>query len=418
MNEALLQYIWKFQHFNTVDLFITAGENLQILHPGQPNTNQGPDFINAKIKTGNTIWAGNIELHVQASAWQQHGHSIDKNYNNIILHVVWENDAALNLPFPVFELKNRVPGILLERYRHLVTHKAPLPCAGMIAQVPAITWITWKERLLIERLEQKSAQVYQYLQDTHHHWEEVFWWLLAKNFGATVNSIAFEKIARSIPVQILAKHKNQLHQTEALLMGQAGLLQQNFTEDYPAMLQREYHFLQKKYQLHPVLEPVHFLRMRPQGFPTIRLAQLAALVHHSSHLFSKIKEAATLKEVQQLFDIMANDYWHYHYVFEVQSAFKPKKLGIQMLNTILINTVVPLVFAYGHLHNDNNYTNKALQWLEALLPEKNAVTRVFSGLAVDNKSAYDSQALLQLKKKYCDARRCLECAVGNKILGR
>jgi hypothetical protein len=418
MNESLLQYIWQFQHFNAVGLHTTAGEVLQILHPGQPNTNQGPDFINAKIKAGDTIWAGNIELHVQASAWLQHGHSSDNNYNNIILHVVWENDIDLDLSFPVLELKDIVPGILLERYRQMMAQKTALPCAAMIATVPAITWMAWKERLLVERLQQKSAQVYEHLQACNNHWEEVFWWLLARNFGATVNSTVFEKIAQSLSVQILARHKGQLHQTEALLFGQAGLLQQNFREDYPVMLQREYLFLQKKYALQPVQQPVYFLRMRPSNFPTVRLAQLAVLIHNSSHLFSKIKEAVAIKEVQQLFDITANDYWHYHYVFEEQSAYKPKQLGTQMINTILINTVVPVLFAYGHLHRNEAYIQKALKWLEAIAPEKNAITKIFTGLAIENKSAYDSQALLQLQKQYCAAKRCLECAVGNKLLGK
>ncbi len=416
MNERLLQFIWRFQYFDKMALSTTDGDTLFILHPGTLNTNQGPDFLEAKIKAGKTIWAGHVELHVYSSDWVLHGHSNDVNYQNIILHVVWENNTAPALPFPVLELKGRVAGLLLKRYSDLMKAPVFIPCEKIIQQAPPITWLAWKESLLVERLQQKATAVYSYLQQNNSHWEETFWWMLAKNFGAVVNSGSFESIARSLPLSILARHKNQLHQTEALLFGQALLLAGDFTEDYPILLQKEYRFLQKKYALVPLALPLHFLRMRPSNFPGIRLAQLAMLIHHSSHLFSKIKETVLLKDVIALLDVTANDYWHYHYRFDEAAAYKPKRMGRQMITNILINTVAPILFAYGHMHREDLLKERALKWLEEMQPEKNVITNGFAALGIENKNAWDSQALIQLKKNYCSSKRCLECAVGNKLL--
>jgi len=416
MNERLLHYIWKLQYFNKNELTTADAEQLQIIHPGNFNTNQGPDFLDAKIKIGNTIWAGNIELHIRSSDWKSHKHSDDKNYNNVILHVVWQHDVNLDLPFSTLELQSRVSKLLLNKYDELMNTDSFIACEKMIGQVNDITWSSWKERLLIERLQNKSQLIFNYLNENNNHWEETFWWLLAKNFGIKVNSDAFEKIARSLPVNILAKHKNQIHQTEALLFGQAGLLENNFTEDYPQLLKREYRFLKAKYQLKPINISLHFLRMRPSNFPSIRLAQLSMLVHQSLHLFSKVKESNSLKEVKGFLDITANDYWHYHYVFEESSSFKIKNLGTQMVNNILINTVVPVLFAYGHHHHENKYKDKALQWLEQIPTESNTITNGYTKLNISNKNAFDSQSLIQLKNEYCNKKRCLDCAIGNKII--
>jgi hypothetical protein len=223
-------------------------------------------------------------------------------------------------------------------------------------------------------------------------------------------------VARSLPLNILAKHKNQIHQTEALLFGQAGLLQNDFKEDYPKLLQKEYQFLSKKYGLEPVRVSLHFLRMRPSNFPTVRLAQLAMLVHNSIHLFSIVKETSQLEDVKKLLSVTANDYWHYHYTFEEPTKFREKNLGSQMINSIIINTIVPILFAYGFYHNENLYKDRALQWLEQLSSEKNKITKGFLQLGIEIKNAFDTQALIRLKNDYCDQKRCLECAVGNKLL--
>jgi hypothetical protein len=426
MTERLLHFIWQFQYFNKSELTTTTGEPVQIIFPGQYNTNQGPDFLNAKVKIQKTIWAGSIELHLKTSDWHKHNHQSDRNYENVVLHIVWEDDRPRNslteikmepdTIIPILELKNLVSKILLQRYAELMNNKAFIPCEKSIDSVRSITWKSWKERLLAERLLRKSTIVEKYLQQNNHHWEETFWWMLARNFGIKVNADAFEAMARSIPLTVLAKQKNQLHQIEALLMGQAGLLNEKCTEDYPVLLKREYHFQQQKYQLKQIAEPVHFLRMRPGNFPTIRLAQLAMLVHGSSHLFSKIKEAGSLKDVKNWFAVTANDYWHYHYRFDETTSFKEKNLGDSMIDNIVINTIVPVLFAYGAYHKEQLYKDKALQWLEQTSAESNTITKGFQQLGIDNKNAFDSQALIELKNEYCAAKRCLECAVGNVIL--
>ncbi len=416
ITERLLQFIWQFQHFSRSNLTTINGEPVQIQFAGQYNTNQGPDFLNAQITIAKTKWAGSVELHLKTSDWQKHKHEQDSNYKNVILHVVWQHDVTLHEHLPVLELSSRVSKILLQRYEELMQTAAFIPCHNMISSISSIVFKSWKERLLAERLTRKSNTVKNYLEECNYHWEEVFWWMLAKNFGIKVNAESFEAVAKSIPVNILAKHKNQIHQLEALLFGQAGLLQKDFTEDYPLLLQREYKFLAKKYSLQPVNMPVHFLRMRPGNFPTIRLAQLAMLVCNASHLFSKIKEAATVKAVKELLDVTANDYWHYHYSFDEASSYKKKKLGNVMLENIIINTIAPVLFAYGIYHDDDVIKQKVLQWLQELLPEKNSITKGFENIAVENKTAYDSQALIELKNEYCNKKRCLNCAVGNALL--
>ncbi|MGF2412807.1 MAG: DUF2851 family protein [Ferruginibacter sp.] len=416
MTERLLQYIWQFQYFNKSELATAEGEALQIIYSGTYNTNQGPDFLDAKIKIGDTVWAGSIELHINSGDWENHKHSSDANYKNVVLHVVWQHEVALNLPFATLVLEDKVSKFLLKKYDDLMNANSFIACEKTIDQVNAITWISWKERLLVERLQNKSAIVFDYLKKNNNHWEETFWWMIAKNFGAKVNSDAFEKIARSIPINVLAKHKNQIHQLEALLFGQAGLLQGNFTEDYPILLQREYKLYNAKYKLQPTQAPLFFLRMRPANFPTVRLAQLAMLVHTSLHLFAKIKESNSIKEIKALLNVTANDYWHYHYMLDEPSAFKEKNLGAQMIDNILINTVVPVLFAYGQYHKENSYKDKALQWLLEITAEKNTITKGFAALSVNNKNAFDSQSLIQLKNEYCNKKRCLDCAVGNRLL--
>ncbi len=415
MTEKLLQFIWQFQYFNKSELVSDSGETVKIIFPGQDNTNQGPDFKNAKIKIQKTLWVGNVELHLKTSDWFKHHHQSDKNYANVILHVVWENDSTAN-QVPVVELKSRVSKILLQRYEELMNSSSFIPCEKMIHSVRDIIWKSWKERLLAERLLRKAKIVETYLQQNNYHWEETFWWLLARNFGMKVNTDAFEAMARSIPLTILSRQKNQIHQLEALLLGQAGLLEDKFEEDYPQLLQREYDFQKNKHKLKPSPVPLFFLRMRPGNFPTIRLAQLAMLVHDSAHLFSKIKDTNSIKDVKQLFDVTANDYWHYHYRFDEASSFKKKKLGDAMIDNIIINTVCPVLFAYGNYHDENNYKEKALKWLEQTTAETNSITKGFLKLNLENKNAYDSQALIELKNEYCNKKRCLECSVGNYLL--
>lgn len=420
MNESLLQFIWQFQYFNTLQLQTIEGELITLIQPGILNVNQGPDFLNAKVIIADKIWAGNIELHILTSDWNKHKHSGDKNYSNVILHVVWKNDLTKEvtdlMTIPVLELQHCVSKILLDRYDELMNKKTFVPCDNYLPVLDSMKWLAWKERLAIERLQRKSKEILDSLTKANNHWEEVFWWKLAGNFGIKVNAEIFENIATSIPVNILAKHKNQIHQLESLLLGQAGLLNDDFEEEYPAMLKKEYLFYQKKYRLIQIpLKPL-FLRMRPANFPTIRLAQLAMLIQHSVHLFSKIKELQTVKEVRELLDVTANDYWHYHYMFDQSTAFHPKKLGLQMIENIIINTVVPILFANGLFTKNEVLKEKAVKWLFDLGAEKNTITKAWGTFGVINKNALESQALIELKNSYCKPTRCLECAVGNALM--
>lgn len=416
MNEKLFQYIWQFQYFNSAGLQTTSQLPLHVIHPGIQNTNQGPDFLNAKIKIADTIWAGSIELHIHSSDWTAHRHGSDHHYKNVILHVVWKDNSLEELPFPTIELHDRVSNILLSKYSELMQARQFIQCENHFHLISNLTISSWLGRLLVERLQEKARTIEIFLQQNNYNWEETFWWLIARNFGSRINSDSFEKIAKSISLKILARHKHQLLQLEALLLGQAGLLGDDVKEAYPVMLRKEYIFLKKKYALEKVHIPVCFLRMRPANFPTIRLAQLAALLNKSNHLFSTIKEETELEKLKNLFSITANDYWHYHYRLDEPGGYKKKVLGSQMIHNILINTVIPIVYTYGYFNNNDSYKNKALQWMEKIQPEKNSITAGFECLGVSNRSAFDSQGLIQLKNEYCDHKRCLQCAVGNAIL--
>ena len=415
VTERLLQFIWQFQYFNRSELTTCTGESLLIFFQGHYNKNQGPDFTTARIRLKETTWAGSIELHIKTSDWMRHRHESDTNYQNVILHVVWEHDQPVN-NIPVLELKHRVSGLLLRRYESLMEASSFIPCDKSIHTIPTLHFASWKERLLAERMLRKNNIITEYLKQNKYHWEEMFWSLIARSFGMKVNADAFEAIARSVPLTLLAKQKYQLHHVEALLFGQAGLLEKDFTEAYPQLLKREYRFLQRKYELRPIYAPLLFLRMRPGNFPTVRLAQLAMLIYESVHLFSRIRDADTIQEVKAMLHITANDYWHYHYRFDELSVFKKKTIGSTMMCNIIINTIVPVLFAYGHYHGENAYKQKALQWLEAVDPELNTVTKGFLNLEVTCQSAYDSQALLELKSNYCDHKKCLDCAIGNLLL--
>jgi Protein of unknown function (DUF2851) len=417
MNERLLQYIWQFQHFNKRELALGNGDTFQVMYPGQFNTGQGPDFLEARIKMGDTIWVGQVELHVKTSDWYKHAHQFDRNYNNVILHVVWDNDMGeIVHNIPVFSMKDRVSKLLLKQYDTWMNSQSFIPCDNQAALVPDIIWVTWKDRLMVERLQRKTATILSYLQQNNQHWEETCWWLLARNFGVKVNAEAFEAIARSLPLVLLAKHRNQVQQLEALLLGQAGLLEGEFEDAYAQQLKKEYAFYKHKYQLQPIRESVNFLRMRPWGFPTVRLAQLAMLLHQCDNLFSRIKEAREAEDIRTLLAVTATDFWNTHYTLHQTSVLRPKKPGMQLTDAIMINTVVPLLFAYGHLHHDDVLKDRALQWLGTVAGEINTITTGFSNLNVVNKNAYDSQALIQLKTAWCDQKKCLDCAIGNALL--
>jgi hypothetical protein len=291
-----------------------------------------------------------------------------------------------------------------------------IPCAFALPVLNEVSWLSWKERLIAERLTEKSNIIMLWLEQSHNNWEEVFWISLCRSFGMKVNADVFEQIAKTIPVNLLAKHKNQGHQLEALLLGQADLLNENFEDDYAIMLQKEYRFLAKKYELKPVHKKPAFLRMRPSNFPTLRLAQLAMLVYQSSHLFSKIRSAKKVNEIFQWFDITANDFWNYHYTLRDEAFYQPKSLGKGFIGHIIINAIVPVLFAYAMQKNEDIWKDKSLEFLMELDPEENAITRQWKIHGVSIKNALDSQAFIHLNNNYCNKKKCLECAVGVKLL--
>lgn len=422
MKEEILQYIWKFQYYNKNELMTTNGDSVSVIHPGNHNLNQGPDFKEAKIKINNTLWAGNVEIHINSSHWNLHNHSADNNYKNIILHIVWNHDVEIKdgngSNLPTLEMQSRVSNMLLAKYQQLMETSQFIPCEKLLHNLSDLAFTGWKHRLVAERLICKSENILSILKDTNYHWEETFWWLIASNFGLKVNCEMFKKIAQSLPLSVLAKHKNNVIQIEALLLGQAGLLNGEFQEKYPLLLQKEYLFYKKKYGLKKVEGELFFLRMRPANFPTIRLAQLAMLIHNSEHLFSKIKETTSINEIKKMLAVEANDYWHYHYTLDETSDYKIKKLGKQMTDNIIINTIVPIIFSYGLHYNEESFKEKAIKWLEEISPEKNKITKGFEKLRYANKNAFDSQAFIELKKEYCNNKRCLQCLIANSILNK
>lgn len=418
--EKLLQFIWLHRYFNFKSAYTTEGEKIDILQPGMFNTNQGPDFLNARVRIGSKIWAGHVEVHIHARDWDRHHHSEDSNYDNVILHVIWQQgtpaQSMANRAIPVLELQPLVSVLMLNEYQRLMEAPVTPACGAMLPVLSALGWTAWKERLAVERLTRKSEAIRQLLKETNNHWEDVFWRLLARNFGIKVNASFFEQVAESLPVNVLAKHKRQINQLEALLLGQANLLETEMTGSYEIMLQKEYRYLRHKYQLKPVKATASFLRMRPAAFPTVRLAQLAMLIHKSNHLFSWIRDAAALSEVTRLLDITANDYWHYHYQLEQPADYLPKKLGQAMVYNLVINTVVPVLFAYGLHMNDTAVKERAVAWLLQTPKEKNSILQDWQQHGITAANAMDSQALIELKNNFCNAKRCLECAVGSALL--
>ena len=420
MTEKLLQFIWQFQYLNKGNMTTVNGEPLAVIHPGQLNVHQGPDFFNGRIKIGHTEWAGHIELHLKSSDWYKHRHQEDPVYGKVILHVVWKHDSNITDEngqlIPEVELQDRVSNLLLDQYEQWMNNADQVPCGDGVKRIDDLKWKSWLDRLLAERLLEKCSRVALHVDQTENHWEEVCWRLVCTYFGGPVNKVSFEQVAESLPLRILGKHKNVLVQLEALLFGQAGLLHKDFREDYPKMLYREYQFLQKKYGLQVINKPPVFLRMRPTDFPTVRLAQLAALLHQSSHLFSKLIETESLEEVIKLFDVQANDYWNDHFKFDSPSESLPKRTGKSLVDRVIINAVIPVLFSYGHRQMNDSIRNKAFNWLEEMPAEQNRITRIFSDLEKKPTNAAESQALLTLKQEYCDAKRCLSCAVGNHLL--
>ncbi len=419
MKESILHYIWQHKLFTPHSLQTTEGEKVEIIDVGKINTDAGPDFFNAKIKIGETLWAGNVEIHTRASDWKNHNHQADQAYNSVILHVVKKADMDIfrldGEKIPQIELI--YPQHIEENYEKLIAEQKWIPCAEKIGNVPAIFIQSWKTTLLTERLEQKMNAISQLLDNNNQHWEEAFYITLARSFGFGTNSQAFEALAKSLPLSALGKHKNNILQIEALLFGQAGLLTEQMSDEYSFQLKKEFDFLKAKFNLQPLKpEQWKLLRLRPDNFPHIRIAQFAGLIHGSSKLFSRIVEQPEIKYLNELFTCETSDYWKTHYLFGHESTQRTKKFGKTSINSILINTVIPFLFCYASQKGMQELKDKALQLLELLPAEQNAVITGWKSIGLQAENAFDSQALLQLKKYYCDDKKCLRCRIGHKVL--
>ena len=418
MNEALLHFIWKYSLYNPAGLYTTVGESVTIVHPGSHNQHAGPDFSGARIRIGDTLLIGNVELHLKTSDWKAHKHDEDEAYGNIILHVVYEDDKLDEAKHPKLILKDAIPAHIVERYTDFTNAVQPIPCASQLNKVNAITKESWLSRLLAERWEQKLEDWKVQLANANGDWRTLLYWRLAHNFGFKVNSDAFLMLAQSLPLIILGKHKHSLMQIEALLYGQAGMLGQPFTEAYPIELQKEYFYLKKKYKLESIQPHLwKFLRMRPANFPTVRIAQFAALIHQSVHLFSEIVETWNAKEIKESFNVTASAYWANHAVFnEAQEKSQPKRLGISSVENVIINTVAPLQFLYAHMQGSGNQQDKALELLTSIRPEDNHVIDSYKQAGWKAANALQTQGLIQLYNNYCTPKKCLNCAVGLSII--
>ncbi len=419
MNEALFQFIWQHSLYSAASLETTDGEQVTVMYCGKLNRDSGPDFAEAKIKVGNTILVGNVELHIKSSDWLKHGHQHDAMYSNLVLHVLYENDVpGVAGNTPVVVLKKHISQDVIALYAGLMNTPRKLPCAGQHEKIKSITKEGWLSRLLAERWEQKLGDWNVLLKNSAEDWRNLLYWRTAANFGFKTNATPFLMLAQSLPLNIPTRHKDNLLQLEALFFGQAGMLEDDFEDDYPRELQREYDYLRKKYKLQPIAGHLwKFLRMRPANFPTVRIAQFAALVHKSVHLFSQIIETHSVKEIQPLLDVTASSYWDTHFRFDtVQADRSPKSLGGASVQNIIINTIAPVQFLYAARQDTHQLQEQALQLLESVPAEKNSILDMWADNSWKPSNAAQSQALLQLFNNYCSAKRCLECTIGLNIL--
>ena len=422
MKEDFLHYVWKYKLFVLKDLYTTSNENIEILKSGTHNCNSGPDFLNAALKIDGQHWFGNVEIHIKSSDWYAHNHENDSNYDAVILHVVWEDDVVVyaknNQPLPTLVLKDRVDKGLLASYLQLLNSKSKwIACENEIAKVNSFEFENWKERLYFERLERKANEIKTILVHNNSNFEATLFVLLCRNFGLKVNAEAFFQLANSFDFSILKKVRTNQLQLAALLFGQAGFLEDKIEDVYYNSLKIEYNFLQKKFHLQPITKHYFsFFRMRPSGFPTIRIAQLIALYHANEHLFLQLMELKHKENYYQIFEVQVNKFWENHFTFDkISKKITSKKISKSFVDLLLINTIIPLKFLYQK-NRGVIVEDEFLELLKVIKPEKNNIIEKFSSLSVTSINAFDSQALLQLKNEYCDSKRCLHCAVGKIVL--
>lgn len=418
--EQLLHYVWKHKIFPLNVLQTTSGLPVEIIDTGLQNSHAGPDFFNAKLKINGTLWVGNIEIHTVSSDWYRHGHNHDKAYDSVILHVVEQADCDV-----IRSNGEQVPQLLLTCPERIRSHYDELrqadiypPCYSILVSLPKLTIHSWLTALQTERFQRKAEVIAERLRCCNNNWEDTFFITLSRNFGFGLNGDAFETWANLLSFRAVDKHRDNLAQVEAFFFGQAGLLEGDISDDYQAWMQNEFRYLQYKFGLPAVMDVSlwRFLRIRPDNFPHVRLAQLASLYHKERALFSRIMEAETPKDVRQILVAKASSYWEEHFVFGKQSPRKEKMIGVSAQNLLIINTVVPFLYAYGLHRADERLCERAGNFLEELKAENNYVTRLWEGAGLSVHTAADSQALLQLQKEYCDKKKCLYCRFGYEYL--
>ena len=421
--EKLMQYVWKHRLWRSEDMVTNTGKKVRVVDPGLLNTDAGPDFFNAKIEIDGHMWVGNVEMHYRATDWKRHHHDSDKAYDSVILHVVAKDDA------PVRRTNGElIPQLVLEvspqfnaDYASLVGATIEVPCATKIKQVPHLTIVEWVEGLAFERLHGKVERIHQLLDSFNGSWEDVCYVTLARNFGFGINNDAFERLARRTPLRLLGKHSDSVLQIEALLFGQAGMLdaQKPGMDSYYNQLCTEYAFLSNKFQLTPMeKESWKLFRIRPQNFPYRRIAMLAQFIEGGFRMMNRIFEAEGEKEMRALFEVELSGYWIKHYTFGKPNERATATLSRSSIDIILINTVAPLLYAYGELTGNYEMTDKAIKLLEDLRAESNSIVSHFVAYGIDCPDALTSQALVQLKREYCDARKCIYCKIGHHLLSK
>ncbi len=419
MTEKILHFLWQNRIFPEV-LSTVDNQIVQVVHPGFPSVDAGADFFQAKIKIKDKIWVGSVEIHVKSSDWYRHNHHKDKSYNNVILHVVHRFDKPVyrtnGEPVPTLELP--IPEHIYRRFYQLYSRQTVVKCKNSANNLPYVLKQNWLENLLIERLEQRYAEISALLQVLQNDWEQAFYIKLARSFGQKVNGEAFEQLAKSLDLKIIQRNADNRLIVEALLYGQAGMLSQQVDDEYFTRLKQEYAYQRAKYKLEPLsLEIWRFMRIRPHNFPTIRLSQLAGLLTQKQRLFTFIRETGDIDEIKRLFTAQASPYWDNHYRFGTKTKRSyHKTLGNSSVQNILINSVAPFLYAYGRYMQEQKYIDKAMDLLSALDFERNYISRLFVQSNFPGENAAHSQALLQLYKDYCVKERCFVCRIGSSIL--
>lgn len=419
--EKTLHYVWKHRLFSK-DLKTTDGRLVEVIDVGLHNHDSGPDFFNAKVKIDDQLWSGNIEIHHHSSDWNRHKHQTDKAYNSVILHIVDNADCEVftqnNLSINQCELQ--YPQHIKENIDYLLFSQVDIPCANHLQDIPGIYMKGWIDSLLHERLERKATDINQLLERFQNSWNDVFYVLLCRNFGFGLNSESFQQLALSLPLKYILKQANNNVHIEAFLLGQAGILNdmQGVVDEYTLKLQQEYSFLKHKYSLQPLDKSLFKnMRIRPTSSPQLRLAQLAAIINNDfQSLFSRILEAKDVGKIRLMLHQNASEYWQTHYVLGKSSDRKSKYVGDSSLDVILINTIIPILFAYGKHLSDESYCDRALSFIEQIKPESNSIIKSFASYKLIAENAYDTQALIQLRKEYCDKRKCLFCRIGYQML--